>query len=153
MNGNYSYRDRQSVPNTGEILFEEYCNSKGISFTHLGFEEKHNTIPNSYKINPFLRNLPDYLVVAKDKLFLVMVKGTANIKKKEVDMIPLFAEWFASKEVPLYYAFCFKEQNTPYFRTPDQVIELYQKAEVDKRWTDGIIYRTLKIEKSSERTL
>ena len=69
-----------------------------------------------------------------------------NIKKKEVDLIPLFMEWYATKEVPLYYAFCFKGQNKPTFRTPDQVIELYQKAEIDKRWDDGIIYRSLKID-------
>ena len=73
-----------------------------------------------------------------------MVKGTGNMKKKEVDMIPQFIEWYGSKEVSLYYAFCFKDK-TVAFRTPDQVIELYQKAEADKRWTDGVIYRTLNL--------
>ena len=72
-----------------------------------------------------------------------MVKGTGNMKKKEVDMIPQFIEWYGSKDVGLYYAFCFKDKRVA-FRTPDQVIELYQQGE-DKRWTDGVIYRTLNL--------
>jgi len=59
-------------------------------------------------------------------------------------MIPQFLEWYNSRECPLWYAFCFSGQNTPTFRTPDQVITLYQQG-VDKQWNDGKIYRTLEL--------
>ena len=139
-----SFQERQLHPNTGEILFEQYCNDRNVFFKRLGFDEKNNPLPFFYLINPLLRNIPDYYVVTKDRAFLVMVKGTGNMKKKEVDMIPQFIEWYGSKDVGLYYAFCFKDKRVA-FRTPDQVIELYQKAEVDKRWTDQVIYRTLNL--------
>ena len=145
MNGNNSYKDRQSVENTGEQLFEEYCRLRNVQCQRLGFDEKNNPIPHFYRISSFIRNLPDYLVVSENRTFLVMVKGTNNIKKTEIDMIPLFLEWYESKECRLYYAFCFKDANKPTFRTPDQVIQLYQQA-TDKQWSDGKIYRSLKID-------
>lgn len=153
MNGNNSYKDRQTVQNTGELIFEEYCQSRGVEYKRLGFDEKNNFVPYFWKINPLVRNLPDYFVATKDRAFLVMVKGTCNMKKSEISLIPQFMEWYSSRECPLYYAFCFKGESKPFFITPDRVIELYQQAEVDKRWNDGIVYRSLKIEKSSERTL
>lgn len=144
MNGSQSYAERNKAPNKGEILFEKYCKDKQVQCVRLGFDEKNNAIPNFHLINTLLRNIPDYFVATNSRQFLVMVKGTANIKKKEVAMIPLFMEWYATKDVPLYYAFCFEGQNTPTFRTPDQVITLYQEGQ-DKQWSDGVIYRTLQL--------
>lgn len=144
MNGNNSYKDRQSVGNTGEQLFEEYCNAKGLFFKKIGFEEKNNNIKHYYRLNPYLRNIPDYLVETETESFLVMVKGTANIKKVEFLMIPQFMEWYASKDCRLYYAFCFSDRNKPAFRTPDQVMQLYQEG-YDKQWSDGKIYRTINL--------
>lgn len=145
MNNNSSYTQRNSARNLGEELFEQYCENKQVFFRRLGFDEKTDNIPNFYSINPFIRNLPDYLVVTNKGSKLVNVKGTANIKASEITMIPQFIEWYHSRECPLWYAFCFSEKNTPTFRTPDQVIELYQMAE-DKQWNDGVKYRTLKID-------
>lgn len=142
MNGNNSYSERNKEPSKGEVLFEQYCQDKNVQCVRLGFDQYTHPIEGFHLINPMLRNIPDYLAIAKNKKFLVMVKGTANIKKKEVDMIPLFMEWYGSKEVPLYYAFCFEGQNKPLFMTPSRVIELYQGA-TDKQWSDGVIYRTL----------
>lgn len=142
MNGNNTYADRNKAPSKGEILFEQYCKDKQVQCVRLGFDQYNDPIKNFHLINPLLRNIPDYFVATNSRQFLVMVKGTANIKKKEVDMIPLFMEWYATKEVPLYYAFCFSGQNTPTFRTPDQVIQLYQGGQ-DKQWSDGVKYRTL----------
>lgn len=142
MNGNNSYQERNSGRNLGEELFEQYCTEKQVYFKKVGFDEKNNAIPHFYRLNPFIRNLPDYLVISDKGSRLVNIKGTANIKKIEVNMIPQFLEWYHSKECPLWYAFCFEGQNTPTFRTPDQVIELYQK-EQDKQWSDGVKYRTL----------
>jgi hypothetical protein len=145
MNANNSYAERNSGVNIGEQLFEEYCNNKKLFIRKLGFNEKDDPIPNFYSLSPFIRNIPDYLVIGNKGPKLVNVKGTANFKTNEVSMIPQFIEWFNTKDCPLIYAFCFKGHNTPYFRTPDQVIELYQKA-VDKKWNDGVKYRTLHLE-------
>lgn len=145
MNGNQSYAERSSGRNVGEDLFEQYCTTKQVYFKRIGFDEKNNPVPHFYRINPFIRNVPDYLVIHDKGSKLVNVKGTANFKKSEIDMMPLFLEWYSSKECPLLYAFCFNDNNTPTFRTPDQVIQLYQSS-VDKQWNDGVIYRTLKIE-------
>lgn len=145
MNGNNSYLERNSGKNLGEELFEQYCIEKQVYFKRLGFDEKNDSIPHFYRINPLLRNLPDYLVIGNKGSKLVNVKGTANFKKSEVSMIPQFLEWFNSKECPLIYAFCFKGERKPFFMTPDRVIELYQEA-TDKQWNDGVTYRTLKID-------
>lgn len=142
MNGNNTYAERNSVTNLGEELFEKYCNEKQVYFKRIGFDEKNNPVPYFYRINPLIRNVPDYLVIHDKGSKLVNVKGTANFKKSEIDMMPLFLEWYSSKDCPLLYAFCFKENNTPTFRTPDQVIQLYQSS-VDKQWNDGVVYRTL----------
>jgi len=73
----------------------------------------------------------------------VQVKGTANIKKEEVEMIPLFIEQYGSRDVPLVYAFCFAER-PPVIMYADKVIELYKNS-VDKVWKDGVVYRTLTV--------
>lgn len=145
MNGNNSYQQRNSGVNLGEQLFEEYCTKRQVYFKRLGFDEKNNAIPHFYRLNPIVRNIPDYLVVSDKGSRLVSVKGTANIKKAEVTMIPLFLEWYHTKECPLWYAFCFEGESKPFFITPDRVIQLYQEG-TDKQWNDGKIYRTLKIE-------
>jgi hypothetical protein len=145
MNGNNSYTERNSGRNIGEELFEQYCINKQVFFRRLGFDEKKDPIPNFYSISPLVRNLPDYIVANHKGTRLVSVKGTANIKATEVRMIPQFLEWYHSRECPLWYAFCFSGQNTPIFRTPDQVIQLYQQA-TDKQWNDGVTFRTLRLD-------
>lgn len=145
MNGNNSYKERNSGINLGEELFEQYCIEKQVFFRRLGFDEKKDSIPHFYSVSPLVRNIPDYLVVGNKGSKLVSVKGTANIKQSEVKMIPQFIEWYHTKDCPLWYAFCFKGESKPFFITPDRVIELYQQG-TDKQWNDGKIYRTLKIE-------
>lgn len=142
MNGNNSFAERNAGANLGEELFEQYCKEKQVFFKRLGFDEKKQQIPRFWEINPMVRNLPDYFVATNSCSMLVMVKGTANLKQSEVKMIPLFLEWYHSKNCELYYAFCFKGQKKPLFMTPSRVIELYQGA-TDKQWSDGVIYRTL----------
>jgi hypothetical protein len=142
MNGSNTYQERQSTVNHGEILFEKYCALKSYKYWRLGFDEKNGAISHFYRINPLVRNLPDYLVDVGDITYLVAVKGTTNFKQKEINMLPLFMEWFSSKDAPLVYAFCFANQS-PKLVYPEKIIELY-KVEEDKQWSDGVIYRTLK---------
>lgn len=136
-----SYQKRNSIKDLGEQLFEQYCAKQGYKAVRLGFDPKKDPIKDFYKINPLLRNIPDYIVETPIGNFVVQVKGTANIKKKEVELIPLFLEWYSSKDAPLVYAFCFAERK-PRLIYADQVIELYKNS-VDKVWGDGVIYRTL----------
>ena len=145
MNGSMSYKKRNQGINLGEQLFEDYCKARGYKVVRVGFDEKNSPIDGYYKLPYFVRNLPDYLVIRDDKMFLVMVKGTANLKKTEVDQIPFFLENYSSKDCRLLYAFCFAEKEKPLFITPDRVIELYQQ-ESDKQWNDGKIYRTLRFD-------
>jgi hypothetical protein len=145
MNGSNSYKERNSGINLGEQLFEEYCTKRQVYFKRLGFDEKNDSIPHFYRLSPIVRNIPDYLVVSDKGSRLVSVKGTANLKKSEALMIPQFLEWYHSKDCPLWYAFCFSSENKPFFMTPDKVIQLYEQAE-EKQWSDGVKYRTLKIE-------
>lgn len=139
-----SFKERQLYPNIGEQLFEAYCIKKGVQFFKVGFNEKTGEIPQYWKLSKYIRNLPDYFVVTENKTFLVMVKGTGNLKKTEAEMIPKFLEWYGSEDVGLYYAFCFEGQKNPLFMTPSRVLELYQQGS-DKQWTDGKIYRTLSL--------
>ena len=143
MNGFNTYAERNTVPDIGEQLFEQYCKEKGYKVFRLGFDSKKTAINNFYKVNPLLRNIPDYLVETDKGNFIVQVKGTGNIKKKEVEMIPLFLEWYSTKDAPLVYAFCF-EGEKPKIIYAEKVIELYKQS-VDKKWNDGVIYRSLKI--------
>ena len=142
MNGSNNYQERNSVTNIAEELFEKYCNQKGYFIRRLGFDEKKDPIPNFYNINTMVRNLPDYYVCTNKLSFLVMVKGTANIKQKEYELLPKFIEWYDSKECRLIYAFCFKTSNNPQLIYPNKLIDLYNESQ-DKVWHDGVVYRTL----------
>jgi hypothetical protein len=143
MNGHNTYAERNTVPDIGEQLFEQYCKEKNYRVFRLGFDSKKTAIDNFYKINAMLRNIPDYIVETPKTNFIVQVKGTANIKKKEVEMIPLFLEWYSCKDAPLVYAFCFAGAK-PKLIYAEKVIELYKQS-VDKVWPDGVIYRSLQI--------
>ena len=142
-NGNHSYADRIQGTNLGEELFETYCESKGFHLTRLGFDEHKVNIPNFFRLNQYIRNIPDYVDNTDNETFVVNVKGTANFKKKEVDMLPLFTEWFSTKKAPLVYAFCFEGQK-PKLVYPEKIIELYKKS-TDRKWSDGIVYRNLEL--------
>jgi len=143
MNGSNTYQERQSFVNIAEQIFEEYCTEKNYQFHRLGFNEKTRNINYFYDLNVLIRNLPDYIVDVGDQLFVVNVKGTANFKKKEVDMIPLFLEWYDSKKASLIYAFCFVGKK-PKLIYPEKIIKLYDDSN-DQQWSDGVIYRNLNL--------
>ena len=144
MNGENNYKERQSVLNNGEILFEEYCKQKGHKFYKIGFSEKTNDIENYYLINPFIRNIPDYFVITNKGSFVVNVKGTGNIKQEEIEMLPFFVRNYSSTKCPLVYAFCMENQPV-YILRPKKVMELYYRAE-DRVWeSDKKVYRNLNV--------
>lgn len=147
MKGSNTYLERQSVPNIGEILFEEYCQQKGYQCVRLGFDEKKDPIRQFSGLNSLLRNIPDYIVDTGLETYVVMVKGTENFKKKEIDLIPLFLEWYSTNKCPLVYAFCFTGQQ-PKLIFPEKVMQLYHNS-FDQKWSDGVIYRNLSIKEQS----
>ncbi len=149
-NGGQTYDERNSNPiNLGEELFIEWAKEKCSFFTRLGFDEKNSNVDFFFKLNPLLRNLPDFLIIQNNKIFLVNVKGTGNIKKKEIDILPKIVEAYASDDVPLVYAFCFR--NTyPIFINTQRLIELFEEA-ADKSWDDGVVYRTINITHNSKK--
>jgi hypothetical protein len=145
MNGNNTYKERQTVKNKGELLFEEYCKSKGHKFYKIGFSEKTNEIEKYYIINKYIRNIPDYFVESAKGCFVVNVKGTGNFKQEEIEMLPFFVKNYSTKECPLIYAFCMENQPV-YILRPKQLMEKYYRAE-DKVWeSDGKVYRNLSLE-------
>ena len=143
-NGSSNFGQRVSMKNRGEAIFEEYCLMAGYKVFRLGFDETNNNVTHFYKVNPLLRNIPDFLIDTGKENFVVQVKGTANLKKSEVGMIPLFLEWYSSRECPLVYAFCFDDRPKPRILYPENVIKLYDKSEI-KKWPDGVEYRTLDV--------
>ena len=150
-NSGQAYADRvKTIKNDGEYLFEKFCTIAGTQFQRLGFDEHQDNVPYFWRINPVLRNLPDYVINTKNKTFVVAVKGTDNFKQKEFELLPKMVEAFSSKEAPLIYAFCFKEKQAPIWVKPSEIIELYNKSQ-DQQWHDGVIYRNLNLRKKDER--
>jgi hypothetical protein len=138
-----TYKERQTSANVAEFLFEYYCAEKEYQLTRIGFDEKNKNVDNFFKLNKFLRNIPDYIVNTPKGTFVVNVKGTSNFKEKEIDMLPYFKQWYSTEKAPLVYAFCFTGQD-PILIYPDKLIQLWEKS-TDKQWPDGVVYRHLEL--------
>ena len=138
-----TYAERQTSANVAEFLFEYYCAEKQYKLTRIGFDEKNKNVDNFFKLNKFLRNIPDYIVNTPKGTFVVNVKGTGNFKEKEIDMLPYFKQWYSTEQAPLIYAFCFIGKD-PILIYPDKLIELWEKS-TDKQWPDGVVYRHLEL--------
>jgi len=150
-NSGQSYSERvKTIKNDGEYLFEQFCNLNHCEFQRIGFDEHENNVPNYWRLSNLLRNLPDYVLNAKGKTFVVAVKGTDNFKKKEFDLLPSMVETYGSEEAPLIYAFCFKENSFPIWVKPNKLVDLYKESE-DQQWHDGVVYRNLNIRKKDDR--
>lgn len=134
-----NYQHRMKPENcTGETLFKKWCLENDWYYEKFGFDSK---IKKFWLLNPILRNIPDYIIEKGPKIYVVQVKGTANFKQNEYNMMDEFIKCYDSKEAPLVYAFCFSYQ-IPVFKKPNQIKELYEKS-INKIWDDGKIYRTL----------
>ena len=141
--GQNTYQERQTVNNVAEFLFEYYCAEKEYKLTRIGFDEKNKNVDNFFKLNTFLRNIPDYIVNTPKGTFVVNVKGTGNFKRKAIDLLPYFQQWYSTKDTPLIYAFCFTCKD-PILVNPDKLMTLWERSS-DKIWPDGVIYRHLEL--------
>jgi hypothetical protein len=144
-NGSENYSDRQKHINIAEVLFVEWSKNRNYKINRIGFDEKDNSVHDFFKLNALLRNLPDFVISRDGKSFVVNVKGTANIKRKEYDLIPKLIDCFSSDDAPLIYAFCFKDK-APIFKTATAVINLFDES-IDRKWSDGVVYRNINLEK------
>lgn len=144
-NAAQTYEQRQNVGvNIGEELFMQWCNRHGWECERLGFDEKFSNVPNFYNLNAILRNMPDYVIQREGRIFVVNVKGTPNIKENERLMLPDLITAYSTERAPLVYAFCMRNKMVK-FSYAEHVIELYD-IEHDQRWSDGKVYRQLKME-------
>lgn len=143
MNNTNTYEERQSVADIGEELFEQWAKDKGYEINRIGFHSKDDSVPNFFKLSYMLRNLPDYVLTKGKKTYVVNVKGTANIKEKELDNLESACWYYGSGQAPLIYAFCFKGQE-PVLMKPSTLKERFNEAKT-KKWHDGVKYRTIKI--------
>lgn len=143
MNNTNSYNERQTVSDLGEELFEQWAVSKSYKFNRIGFHSKNNSVSNFFRLNTVLRNIPDYILHKDNKTYVVNVKGTANIKLKEMLILDKLVNAYSSDNAPLIYAFCFKGQN-PILMNWTTVDERFNEAE-NKTWHDGVIYRTISL--------
>lgn len=144
-NAAQTYEQRQNVGvNIGEELFMQWCNRHGWECERLGFDEKFSNVPNFYNLNAILRNMPDYVIQREGRIFVVNVKGTPNIKENERLMLPDLITAYSTERAPLVYAFCMRNKMVK-FCEAEHVIELYD-LEHDQRWSDGKVYRQLKME-------
>lgn len=143
-NGWQDYFSRNSSDyNYAEELFIQWAKRRCTYYARLGFDEKKSNISLFYHLNPILRNLPDFIIKNNDKLFLVNVKGTVNIKEKEIKILPKLIETYASENVPMVYAFCFKGKEPQFIKT-DKLFKLYESG-TPGVWTDGVVYKTIKL--------
>lgn len=143
-NGSNSYADRQTIgENIGEKLFYEWAISKGYTTTRLGSDSRDNYIPYFSRLNAVLRNMPDFIISNKDKNYVVSVKGTTNIKLKEMALLDSLVSAYSSDKAPLIYAFCIRNKE-PVLMSVDTLKQRFNEAE-NKSWHDGVIYRTIKI--------
>ena len=144
-NASESFEERQSKGvNIAEERFKDWCKDSDIKVYRLGFDEKGDRLPQNFYngLAVALRKLPDFVAVGKT-CRVVEVKGTANFKKVDYEGIDQRVAWFGSKLSPLWFVFCLGTSE-PIWKTPSEVQALYE-AEQDQAWSDGVIYRTLKV--------
>ena len=121
-----SYKQRQTVVDKGEKIFEEWCAEKGYTCNRLGFDPKNIKIEGFYNLDPRLRALPDFIVNGKDKKHpvLVHVKGTFRVKDIDIVNYKELQDFFRQK---IYLAFCF--DSGVLLHTLDDVMDMCKEVE------------------------
>jgi len=141
MNNTNSYADRQSVIDIGEKMFLDWVAQKNWTVNRIGFDSKNDSVPNFFRLNQVIRNLPDFISNTESKTYVVNVKGTLNIKLKEINMLDKLIEAYSNGTAPLIYAFCLKGQE-PILMSTETLQSRFNLAE-NKSWHDGVVYRTI----------
>lgn len=105
-----SYTERNSVGfNKAELIFERYCESRGVDYRKLGFDEKDGYIKGFFNVPPLLRSLPDYIVsMPGNIIYFIHVKGTNKLKISDLINYGAFSRMYTRHDVRLHMAFCFE---------------------------------------------
>ena len=89
MNGNNTYQDRQTVANTGEILFEQYCKDKNVFFTRFGFDEKNKYAIVDEGLNIAAEEQATYSTIPQLEKLIAQTKKQMEKAAKDLDFIVL----------------------------------------------------------------
>jgi hypothetical protein len=142
MKGTNTYRERNSIKtNQGEEIFLRWCEGKGLKVTRLGFDEKQAPVDRFYDLPDLVRNLPDFIVQSEEKVTLVNVKGSLNLKEKEYLLLDKLAEAYDSEKCHLYYVFALPREL--FWRRVSSVKKAYEESKEIGQWPDGKLYRKL----------
>lgn len=147
MNDKHSdtYEQRQASLNVAEARFEFYLTGEQVWFTRLGFDETNNPVPDFYKLHPFIRSLPDYLIHLKGKLYFVHVKGTDKLKMVDFRRYCEFEDLYCTPDTPLFLAFCFKDGEKPITKSMAWLRRTVPKLTVREFPSDGKKYVSLPV--------
>jgi hypothetical protein len=108
MTADDSFEVRNSVPDIAAELFESYCKSKGYKYYKMGFDAKENLVEKFWLYPASIRHLPDYSLVADDKVRFIQVKGTSKLKIEDLIEYSKFEDTLDPTRQSLHIAFCFK---------------------------------------------
>lgn len=104
-NCNNSYEERNSIKiNIAEQRFEQFCKDRGILVARLGFNEKEHPIPLFFKLHPLIRSLPDYVIVIKNSIHYIHVKGSNKLKLIDLSLYKQFSDQFCNPDSKLFIA-------------------------------------------------
>ena len=134
--------DQRINNNFGEVRFIASCNKNGWLYKKLGFDNEKE-IKEFWKLNPIIKNIPDFIIQKENQLFVIQVKGTKNFKEKEYKLIDKFIDAYHSTNAPLLYAFCLFQKDTIFLK-PQQLKELYEQG-IDDKFHDDVVFRELDI--------
>ena len=136
----YSQRNARSI-NLGEQLFEAWCNTNGMKLRRLGLDEKEALVPGWHKLNPVIRQMPDYIAMKDDRQAVVSVKGTLKFKAQDYDRLSWFEDMYASQDCPLRFVIATTRGIT--WLSTDELRQAYEASTNQGVWPDGKAWREL----------
>ena len=105
-----SYSQRNSGINIAEVRFEEWCEKSKLEYWKTGFNEKEHPVKNFWCVHPYIRALPDYLVMVNNDLVWIHVKGSNKIKVDDLTLYEAWVNLFLHK-TRFSVAFCLKDKD------------------------------------------
>ena len=145
-NGNQSYEERNNRPdNFGEQLFIDYARQQGYRLHRIGFDEKQDKVEAFYQLNQTIRQLPDFICLrpGTGRMAVVSVKGSSKFKEEDYNRLRWLEETYGTPKAPVRFVFALR--SGIYWRTVQEVAELYRTSTDEGQWPDGKRYRVLNI--------
>ena len=102
--GDFAFRNKPNKKDVAEIKAQTWLDDNKISYRIIGFNTKGGKIPSRqwFKLCPFLRKMPDILVLDYTGNYLLEVKGCQNnVHLKLVDLVE-YAKWDALQALYIF---------------------------------------------------